>query len=270
MGFRLLEGSVPKGPKEVAVSRSFVDKMAAFANWSDGAVGKSVRITEHGDPLTICGIYEDFCIHNVVSPDARPSIRFCWDRSFDWGGGDDWSQIMSTVVVKLQTVNRPNRQAVEAVFEEILPDRPVEVSAYSETMRSLYDGMKHTKNIFGIGALVALLIAFIGLVGYIRDESNRRSAEIAIRKVNGARSPEIVRMFVLDILKIALAAVAAGDLAAWFAARKWLEQFPDRIALGPGYFLAGDAILLAFIVAMVVLNCLRISRMNPVESLKNE
>lgn len=270
MGFRLLEGSAPKDLKDVAVSRSFVDKMAAFADWSDGAVGKSVSITEHDGPLTVCGIYEDYCIHHAVIPDMRPSVRFCWSRGDDRGDRFDWSQIMKTVVVKLHAVNRPNRQVVEAVFREFLPDCPVEVSVYSETMRGLYDGMKHMKNTFGIGTLVALLIAFIGLVGYIRDESNRRSEEIALRKVNGAQSSEIVRMFVRDILKIALAAIAAGDVAAWLAARKWLEQFPDRVVLSPWYFLAGDAILLAFIVAMVVLNCLRISRMNPVESLKNE
>ena len=274
MGFRLLEGTEPKGPNEVAVSKSFVTKMAQFADWSDGAVGKPIFITEHAssgdDVFTISGVYDDYCIHNAVAPDTRPSIRFCWNRGDDWGGKFDWSQIMETVVVKLRTVNRPNRQAVEAVFREFLPDRPVEVSVYSETMRSLYDGMKHMKNTFGIGAIVALLIAFIGLAGYIRDESNRRSAEIAIRKVNGAQSGEIVGIFVRDILKIALAAVSVGDIAAWFAGRKWLEQFPDRVGFGPWYFLAGDVLLLAVIVAMVVLNCLRISRMNPVESIKNE
>lgn len=274
MGFRLIEGAAPKTPKEIAVSQSFVDKMVQLTDWSDGAVGKAVIITEHSnswdDVFTISGVYEDYCIHNAVDPDARPSVRFCWNRDDNWEGRFDWSQNMETVVVKLRTVNRPNRQAVEAVFREFLSDRPVEVSVYSETLRSLYDSMKHTKNTFGIGALMALLIAFIGLVGYIRDESNRRSAEIALRKVNGAQSGEIVKMFVLDILKIAIAAVVVGDVAAWFAGRKWLEQFPERVSLGAGYFLAGDLILLAIIVAMVILNCLRISRMNPVESLKNE
>ena len=67
-----------------------------------------------------------------------------------------------------------------------------------------------------------------------------------------------------------LIAVVIGDIGAWLAAEGWLRQFAEKITLTPWYFLATDIIVMALIIGAVILNCLRISRSNPVESLKNE
>ena len=128
MGFRLVEGSAPKGPNDVAVSKSFVTKMAAFANWSDGAVGKIVGITEHGQ-VTICGVYEDYVIGSVSDPDNRPSVRFCWNKDFltDEEKADfDWSRLMQTLVVKLTDVTPETMRKVEKTIREEVLRRDVQ------------------------------------------------------------------------------------------------------------------------------------------------
>ena len=56
----------------------------------------------------------------------------------------------------------------------------------------------------------------MGLIGYINDELQRRSKEIAIRKVNGAESFAILEMLVQDVLWISFPAVVAGTLGAWY------------------------------------------------------
>lgn len=272
MGFRLVEGSVPKGPNDVAVSKSFVTKMAAFANWSDGAVGKIVGITEHGQ-VTICGVYEDYVIGSVSDPGNRPSVRFCWNKDFltDEEKADfDWSRLMQTLVVKLTDVTPETMRKVEKTIREVAPDSDAEVKSYAETFRSLYDPTRQMKRTYTLGALFALLIAVIGLISYVRDENYRRSAEIAVRKVNGAQSSEIVSMLVMDVLKVALVAVLIGDAGAWLVAHYWLEQFALKITLSPLFFIAADIIVLAIIVSVIVIGSLRIAHTNPVESLKNE
>ncbi len=274
MGFRLVEGSVPKGPNDVAVSKSFVTKMAAFANWSDGAVGKIVNISEHGQ-ATICGVYEDYVVGDVTDMDDRPSIRWCWNRDFyteaDKEKGEyDWSGLMRTLVVKLNEVTPEAMRKVEKAIKEVAPDSDAEVKAYSETLTSMYDSTKQMKRTYELGSLFALLIAIIGLISYVRDENYRRSAEIAVRKVNGAQSSEIVSMLVMDVLKMAVIAVIIGDAGAWLVAHYWLQQFPIKIALNPLFFIAADIIVLAIIVATIAIGSLRIARMNPVDSLKSE
>lgn len=274
MGFRLVEGSVPKGPNDVAVSKSFVTKMAAFADWSDGAVGKIVNISEHGQ-VTICGVYEDYVIGDVTDMDERPSVRFCWNRDFYTEADKDvdkydWSGLMHTIVIKLNEVTPAAMRKVEKTIREVAPDSDAEVKAYSETLVNMYDSTKQMKRTYELGALFALLIAVIGLISYVRDENFRRSAEIAVRKVNGAQSSEIVSMLVTDILKVAVFAVIVGDTAAWLVAHYWLQQFAVKIALNPLFFIAADIIVLAIIVSVIVIGSLRIAHTNPVESLKNE
>lgn len=274
MGFRLVEGSVPKGPNDVAVSKSFVTKMAAFADWSDGAVGKIVNISEH-DQVTICGVYEDYVIGDVTDMDDRPSVRFCWNRDFYTEADKDvdkydWSGLMHTIVIKLNEVTPAAMRKVEKTIREVAPDSDAEVKAYSETLVNMYDSTKQMKRTYELGALFALLIAVIGLISYVRDENYRRSAEITVRKVNGAQSSEIVSMLVTDILKVAVFAVIIGDAGAWLVAHYWLQQFAVKIALNPLFFIAADIIVLAIIVSVIVIGSLRIAHTNPVESLKNE
>lgn len=274
MGFRLVEGSVPKGPNDVAVSNSFVTKMAAFADWSDGAVGKIVNISEH-DQVTICGVYEDYVIGDVTDMDDRPSVRFCWNRDFYTEADKDvdkydWSGLMHTIVIKLSEVTPASMRKVEKTIKEVAPDSDAEVKSYSETLVNMYDSTKQMKRTYELGSLFALLIAVIGLISYVRDENFRRSAEIAVRKVNGAQSSEIVSMLVTDILKVAVFAVIIGDAGAWLVAHYWLQQFPVKIVLNPLFFIAADIIVLAIIVSVIVLGSLRIAHTNPVESLKNE
>lgn len=274
MGFRLVEGSVPKEPNDVAVSKSFVTKMAAFADWSDGAVGKIVNISEHGQ-VTICGVYEDYVIGDVTDMDDRPSVRFCWNRDFYTEADKDvdkydWSGLMHTIVIKLSEVTPASMRKVEKTIKEVAPDSDAEVKSYSETLVNMYDSTKQMKRTYELGSLFALLIAVIGLISYVRDENFRRSAEIAVRKVNGAQSSEIVSMLVTDILKVAVFAVIVGDTAAWLVAHYWLQQFAVKIALNPLFFIAADIIVLAIIVSVIVIGSLRIAHTNPVESLKNE
>lgn len=274
MGFRLVEGSVPKEPNDVAVSKSFVTKMAAFADWSDGAVGKIVNISEHGQ-VTICGVYEDYVIGDVTDMDECPSVRFCWNRDFYTEADKDvdkydWSGLMHTIVIKLNEVTPAAMRKVEKTIREVAPDSDAEVKAYSETLVNMYDSTKQMKRTYELGSLFALLIAIIGLISYVRDENYRRSAEIAVRKVNGAQSSEIVSMLVTDILKVAVFAVIIGDAGAWLVAHYWLQQFPVKIALTPLFFLVADLLVLAVIVTVIVLGSLKIARTNPVESLKND
>lgn len=274
MGFRLVEGSVPKGPNDVAVSKSFVTKMAAFADWSDGAVGKIVNFSEH-DQVTICGVYEDYVIGDVTDMDERPSVRFCWNRDFYTEADKDvdkydWSGLMHTIVIKLNEVTPAAMRKVEKTIKEVAPDSDAEVKSYSETLVNMYDSTKQMKRTYELGSLFALLIAVIGLISYVRDENFRRSAEIAVRKVNGAQSSEIVSMLVTDILKVAVFAVIIGDAGAWLVAHYWLQQFAVKIALNPLFFIAADIIVLAIIVSVIVIGSLRIAHTNPVESLKNE
>ena len=269
MGFDFVDGRIPADSTEVAVSEAFVKRMADFADWSDGAVGKQVQITGHGNwgmelaPFTISGVYRDIRIHNLVDLDTRPSVRF-------YGSLDDGKSCMPDVV--FWTTAKLDEAAMQKVNEAIataLDGKQMQILSWSDQMRSAYDDSRKMRNTIFIGAIFALMIAVLGLVGFVRDESNRRSKEMAIRKINGATARDVLRIFAWDVLKLSLVMAVLASIGAFFVAHRWLEQFAERIGLSPFYFIAGAVAVLLIVTVVVVLSSNRIARMNPVKSLKN-
>ena len=264
MGIPFVEGRYPQTLTEVAVSESFLDKMTEFEDWSDGAVGKQIYISEHsnnGQALTVSGVYRDYRIRNLTNPDERASVKFL---------GKVGEGYMPYMIVKVDVVNREVMDKADAVLKEAFPEREIVFTAYRDAMREAYSDERKMRNTVMSGCVICILIALFGLVGYVRDESERRSKEMAVRKINGASVRDILGLFVGEIMKLGIVAALLADVGAFFAAGVWLENFAERISLSALIFIAADIIVLAIVAATVVLNCLRISRSNPVESLKNE
>ena len=269
MGIRFLEGRAPRDSSEIVVDEKFVVKMAEFTDWSDGAVGKQVFITGHDRSsdterryFTISGVYKSYLIGNLTGVDPRPSALF-------YGEIGSMSSWMPHVLFKLRDSSTSLGMTKEAL-EKALEGREINILSYEEQMRAAYAESKKMRNTMALGAVFSLLIALLGLLGFIRDESLRRSKEMAVRKINGATTQDILGVFTTDIMKLSAVMAVIACVAAFFVARRWLEQFAEKVSLNPLYFLGGAALVLLIVLGVVVLNCLRIARDNPVESLKNE
>ncbi len=260
-----IEGRFPQSETEVAVSESFVEKMMEFQDWSDGAVGKQVGFTEHVNKhphgFTISGVYKDYRINTLTKQDTRASIKFL---------GKVGEHHMPFMAIKVRNVSRESIDKVEALIQSHIEHKDIEVKAYKDSMREAYSEERKMRNTVFVGCVVSILIALFGLIGYIRDESQRRSKEMAVRKINGASAKEIIGVYVAEIVKLCVPAMIFGNIGAYFASMVWLKNFSEKIALSPWYFILADVVILLLVVACVVLNSLRISRSNPVESLKNE
>ena len=264
----IIEGRVPAAENEIAVSRSFVEKMKEFTDWNDGPIGKGIYLTEHSDSsamnlgvLTISGVYEDYRIGLLNRMDERPSVRFT-------GKADN--EYMPFILVKVKDINPETINKIQNKLSEVITEKDMEVFSYEQVMNSMYDDNKKMKNTILAGSIFSIVIAFLGLVGYVRDEAQRRSKEIAIRKINGATTAEILSLFVAGIMKWLVVAFIIGDALAYYVAGLWLEQFAEKVSLSLLYFLAADLIVAIIVVATVVICSLKISNANPVLSLKNE
>lgn len=260
-----IEGRYPQTATEVAVSESFVEKMMEFQDWSDGVVGKTICLTEHcqtpDNILTVCGVYKDYRINTLTNHDTRASVKFF---------GEVGKDHMPFMAVKVSEVTNEIIGRVREVIQSRIENKDVEVKAYRDSMREAYSGERRMKNTVMIGCLISIIIALFGLVAYVKDESQRRSKEMALRRISGATIKEVVEVYVYEILKLGVAAIIIGNVGAYFAASVWLENFSEKIALSAWYFIVADLLILILIVCAVVLNSVRIASANPVESLKNE
>lgn len=267
LNIRFVEGRAPRDSSEVVVDEKFVQKMARFTDWSDGAVGKQVFITGHGGNgmmdkgyFTISGVYKSFLIGNLQDVDERPSALF-------YGEIGSMAHWMPHILFKV----RPDAlEKVRGALNEALPDKEINIVSYAEGMRAAYADSKKMRNTMALGVVFSLLIALLGLIGFIKDESLRRSKEMAVRKINGATTRNILGIFAKDIMKLSAVMAVIACVADFFVAHKWLEQFAEKVSLNPLYFIGGAALTLMIVLSVVVLNCLKIARANPVDSLKNE
>jgi putative ABC transport system permease protein len=286
MEIPFIAGSYPVDSSQVAVSESLIEKMMEHEDWSDGAVGKKLYISDHSffrvgnsvhiEPLTVSGVYRSIRVGSALDPNLKPSCYFHGDlysgTNFDGVYfGKTSMHPMRYLLVKVNHANKATREKILDAIKEFAPDgEEMEVKSYAVEVRAQYADNRKMRNTILVGALFALLISLIGLIGYVSDEANRRSKEIAIRKVHGAVSGEIVGMFVGEVLKLSLVAAVVGAVGAFFVARKWIEQFAFRINLSPWYFIGAAVIVLAIVAIVIGVSSWRIARMNPVKSLKDE
>jgi putative ABC transport system permease protein len=195
--------------------------------------------------------------------DERPSALFYGEI----GSEDSW---MPHILFKLTNTDGATLQKVQLTLSEAQEGKEINLISYEESMRAAYADSKKMRNTLALGAVFSLLIAMLGLIGFIRDESLRRSKEMAVRKINGATTSDILSIFAWDIQKLSIVMAVIGIAAAYYMASKWLEQFAEKVTLNPLYFICGALLVLAIVLVVVVLNCLKIAHANPVDSLKNE
>ena len=253
---------------EIMVNRAFVEKIQMYANWPDGPIGKQIFITGHdqgenvnamsGGYYTICGVYENYRIGSLARLDDRPSVLFYS------------STPLSIQVVKFNTLTAEAVDKVNNRLLEVMPDRNETLSIYSVDVVNLYRDSRKFRDQVLVGGIITLIISLIGLIGYTNDEINRRRKELAIRKVNGAESFDIIRIFLKDIMQIAIPAVLIGCVGSYFISDYWQEQFQKKVSLHPMVFIIGALSVWVIVAICVVYRTWKVANSNPVESLKSE
>ena len=139
-----------------------------------------------------------------------------------------------------------------------------------EQFASLYSAEQRTGKIFTSFAVIAVIIAGLGLFGLAAFMIKQRVKEIGIRKVLGASSATITAMLSAEFLKLVLIAIVISFPLTWFAMYKWLQDFAYRIDIQWWIFvLAGIiALLIAFIT--ISFQSVKAALANPVKSLRSE
>ena len=125
-------------------------------------------------------------------------------------------------------------------------------------------------NILLIATVAILFITLMGIMGYVNDEIRLRSKEIAIRKVNGAESWDILRLLSKAVSVIAVPSVVAGIVGAYYAGRMWLSNFSDVVSQPVAVYVLLALFVVLLIISVVVMKAWRIANEDPVRSIKSE
>jgi putative ABC transport system permease protein len=160
--------------------------------------------------------------------------------------------------------------AVERQWKQITTEVPFNAKFSEDIMAEMYKKEDARAQIFAAFSLLAVVIGCLGLFGLAAFTAERRTKEIGIRKVLGARTRDIVRLLVWQFSRPVIIANIIAWPVAWWLMRDWLNGFDERIALTPIPFLIAAAIALGIAVATVVGHAVKVARANPIHALRYE
>jgi putative ABC transport system permease protein len=226
------------------------------------AVGQQAAVPAFGDdvglaPVTIVGVVRDTRFRSMREP-LEP-IAYYDLGAYAW------------LAVRLRTDDPSGvRRQIEQAWQRVLPSVPFEAEFADEKLASLYDGDAARGQTFAGFALIAIVIACLGLFGLAAFTAERRTKEIGIRKVFGATTRDIVQLLAWQFSKPVILANIIAWPAAWWAMRDWLNGFDARIPLGPGPFLLAGLIALAIAIGTVAGHAIKVARSNPIHALRYE
>ena len=252
MGIGVKQGRVPRERQEVAANETWLKTRG----WSaDQAIGQTIQ-TEEGK-VKIVGIIKDFQIGNFFNE----NMPFLMHYNPMFSG---------SIHIRLKEPFAENLQRLNKEAGEAFPGQTINFESLEQAMAESYNSVRIFRNATIVATFVILFITLMGLIGYTNDETQRRSKEIAIRKVNGAEASSIIEMLAKDVLVTALPAVLLGTLASWYVGELWMSQFSTTLGSTIPYYVMTGFVTLLMIVGVVVVKTWKIANENPVISIKSE
>jgi putative ABC transport system permease protein len=232
-----------------------------FQNPAD-AVGRSFRAALVNNelglvPITIIGVVKDARFRTIRLP--LDPIMF-----------SNWNSGHSHVVLRYNGNPAQIRAAVEQAWKSITNEVPFEGEFSDEVMAELYEADDARAQLFAAFALLSIIVACLGLFGLAAFTAERRTKEIGIRKVLGARTRDIVRLLAWQFSKPIIIANIIAWPVAWWVMREWLNGFDTRIDLGPVPFVFAGAVALAIAIGTIAGHAIKVARANPIHALRYE
>lgn len=258
MGIRLLEGE-DFNPQDKENPMIFNRK--AYEAYPAVRVGKSINNAGH-----IVGICEDFksgSLREEVQPTCL--IVFSGGNYLNWG----WRSSVNIRIkdgVDLMEAFAPIRD----YCLKFAPDKQWEIKTQFQLMENIYRNERHMQQTLLLFCGLAVLIALSGVFGMTLFECNYRRKEIGLRKIMGATSRQIVRMFCLQYGRILLVGFVVAAPVAWYAVYYYLQNFAYKTPIHWWLFLAAFVLIGGITLLTVWFQCRQVARENPILSIRTE
>jgi putative ABC transport system permease protein len=222
------------------------------------AVGKTVFYSGRKLPSTIVGVVGDTYYDSLQTP-LQPIIYYYFPKG------------LGPISIRIKPgQTQAALAAIDRIWHRQVPTTTIRRQFQDASFDKLFTDDEKQGAIFAIFVGVAIFIACLGLFGLSAFTVERRTREIGVRKVFGARTRDIVRLLLWQFSIPVLIANLIAWPVAWFYLRHWLEGYAYRISLNPLYFLAGGLAALVIAWVTVITHAILVARANPVHALRYE
>jgi putative ABC transport system permease protein len=255
MDIRILEGrnfntDLPGETEESAIINQSFAKSLNLSN----PIG--ARITNGGKRIkVVIGVVEDFHFESMKQDVG--GLMLVVGKS------------PGSIAVKMSGVNMSQTiDAITARWKTFSPEQAIRFTFLDEGFTKMYVEVQRTSSIFTCFAILAILIACLGLFGLAAFTTEQRTKEIGIRKVLGASVNGIVQLLSIDFVRLVFAAIVIACPIAWWAMSKWLEDFVYKIEIQWWMFVLAGIIAIVITLLTVSFQAVKAAITNPVKSLR--
>ena len=227
-----------------------------FGMLPQDAIGK--RVNQNGKKGTIIGVAKDFhyrSLHHKIEP-----LIFQMNV---------WAY--STLSVKIKTDDMPATvKALGTKWRDLSNNLPYKYAFLDENYDKLYQADAQLGQVSGIFSGLAIFVGCLGLLGLTSFSVERRVKEIGIRKVLGASVSNVIMILSKEIIVLISISFVVSIPLTYYLITRWLENFTEKISIGPvSFLLAGFSVLAVAWITMSYLS-FRAAMSNPTQALRNE
>jgi putative ABC transport system permease protein len=267
MGIPLRRGRFPDerdtaaAPWIVVINEAMARRYWPGADSARNAIGQKVRLhMERGinedRPREIVGVTGD--VRQNLPAEALPTMYVSYrQHPSEYPAGRANSHLRKTLLIRTSS-DSDVAGAMRRVVAELDADQPVyDIMTANELLASstAFDHWRFYARLLGLFGAIALLLAAAGIYGVMSYLVAQRYREIGIRMALGAERAWVVRMFVVQALKLTVAGIAVGMACVWALTRVAAVKLyglgdPDSLTLGAvSLLLAGAAVLASYVPA---------------------
>ncbi|ARS39479.1 ABC transporter permease [Sphingobacteriaceae bacterium GW460-11-11-14-LB5] len=220
------------------------------------ALGKV--IAQNGRTGPIVGVVKDFNDQSLKEK-ISPMVFYQEKRQY------------YNMAVKLDAEKiMPAMKTIENIWKSNFPNEVYKAEFMDDDINNYYESERITGLLFRIFAGVIMFISFIGIFGLISFVAAQRTREMAIRKVLGASTAELVKMLNSAFIRMVFVANLIAWPLAYILASKWLSGFAYRVPLGIWPFVLAMAASMVLTLITVSFRSYRAAKANAVDALKYE
>ena len=210
------------------------------------------------EPIAISGIISDFYEGNINTQISAVMLRFLKPDE------PGWQALFEITGDPIATLDR-----LRSTYTELSGGLEMQGDFLDQTLRQSFESQIRLAKIVGIFTSVAILISLLGLLAMSTYFVQQRSLEIAVRKVYGSDSHQILTQLIRSFLIYVGIAFILALPVAWYFMNDWLKDYDYRIPLSPWIFLAAGLFCLLVAFLSVLFQSWQAANRNPIESLKD-
>lgn len=223
---------------------------------TEDAVGKTI-VRSGQQEFKIVGVVADFNYASVKQKIAPLMMML---------GGNNGG-----FIVKIKTTDVTGFLAdLKKQWNSFNPQGPLEYNFLDDQFAALYASELRTQQIFTAFAVIAIIIACLGLFGLSAFIIEQRTKEIGIRKVLGASVQQVLLLVSKEFLLLVGLAFVISIPVTWWAMSKWLQDYAYRININVWVFAIAGIAALFIAVATISFQAIKAALSNPVKSLRTE